>query len=144
MSSKKLIVGCDHAGYDLKLELVDVARELGFEVKDLGTNSKDSTDYPDYAHKVAEAVLAGEGLGLLVCGTGIGMSMAANRHAGIRAALCHDLFSAKMTKAHNNANVLCLGSRVLGPGLATDILKVFLTQDFEGGRHERRVKKIER
>ena len=138
-----LIVGSDHAGLELKRELAAVASELGCEVRDLGTHTSDSTDYPDYAHQVASAVAAGEGLGLLVCGTGIGMSMAANRHAGVRAALCGDVFSASMSRQHNNANVLCIGARVVGPGLAGEILKAFLGARFEGGRHERRVNKID-
>ena len=102
-----------------------------------------STDYPDYAHRVADAVAAGRGLGLLVCGTGVGMSMAANRHAGVRAALCADTFSARMTRLHNDANVLCLGARVVGGGLAQDIVDAFFGAEFEGGRHARRVSKIE-
>jgi ribose 5-phosphate isomerase B len=140
---KSLIVGSDHAGLDLKRELSGVAAALGYEVVDLGTHSSDSTDYPDHAHLVASAVERGEGLGLLVCGTGIGMSMAANRHAGVRAALCGDVFSASMCRQHNDANLLCIGARVVGGGLAAAILEAFLGASFEGGRHERRVKKIE-
>jgi ribose 5-phosphate isomerase B len=140
---KTLIVGSDHAGLELKRELLGVAAELGYEVVDIGTHTSDSTDYPDYAHQVASAVARGEGLGLLVCGTGLGMSMAANRHAGVRAAVCGDVFSASMTRQHNDANLLCIGSRVVGPGLAAEILKAFLNASFEGGRHERRVNKIE-
>ena len=140
---KTLIVGSDHAGLELKRALLGVAAELGYEVVDIGTHTSDSTDYPDYAHQVASAVARGEGLGLLVCGTGLGMSMAANRHAGVRAAVCGDVFSASMTRQHNDANLLCIGSRVVGPGLAAEILKAFLTASFEGGRHERRVNKIE-
>ena len=141
--AKTLIVGSDHAGLALKRELAAVAAELGYEVVDVGTHTSDSTDYPDYAHRVASAVARGEGLGLLVCGTGIGMSMAANRHPGVRAALCGDVFSASMTRQHNDANVLCVGSRVIGAGLAEQILKAFLATSFEGGRHARRVKKID-
>jgi ribose 5-phosphate isomerase B len=139
-----LIIGSDHAGLELKRELAGVATELGYEVRDVGTHSSDSTDYPDYGHQVAGAVAAGEGLGLLVCGTGIGMSMTANRHAGVRAALCGDVYSASMARRHNDANVLCVGARVVGPGLAGEILTAFLSASFEGGRHERRVNKIER
>jgi ribose 5-phosphate isomerase B len=139
-----LIVGSDHAGVDLKRELSGVAEELGYEVVDIGTDSTDSTDYPDYAHQVASAVARGEGIGLLVCGTGVGMSMAANRHAGVRAALCGDVFSASMTRKHNDANVLCIGARVVGGGLAAEILRAFLGASFEGGRHQRRVDKIDR
>ncbi|TFH27657.1 MAG: ribose 5-phosphate isomerase B [Myxococcales bacterium] len=141
--AKTLIVGSDHAGLELKRELSGVAAELGYEVVDIGTHSADSTDYPDYAHQVASAVAAGEGLGLLVCGTGLGMSMAANRHPGVRAAMCGDVFSASMSRQHNDANVLCIGARVVGAGLAAEIVKAFLTASFEGGRHERRVHKIE-
>ncbi len=140
---KTLIVGSDHAGLDLKRELAVVAAELGYEVVDLGTQSSDSTDYPDYAHQVANAVARGEGLGLLVCGTGIGMSMAANRHPGVRAALCGDMYSASMARQHNDANVLCVGARVIGPGLAAKVLETFLEASFEGGRHECRVHKID-
>ena len=138
-----VIAGSDHAGLSLKKELVELAAELGYEVRDLGTHTSDSTDYPDYAHRVATAVAAGEGVGLLVCGTGIGMSITANRHAGVRAALCGDILSAAMSRRHNDANVLCIGARVVGPGLAAEILKAFLAASFEGGRHERRVDKID-
>jgi ribose 5-phosphate isomerase B len=141
--AKTLIVGSDHAGLDLKRELLGVAAELDYEVVDIGTHTADSTDYPDYAHQVANAVGRGEGLGLLVCGTGLGMSMAANRHPGVRAAVCSDVFSASMTRQHNDANVLCIGARVVGAGLAAEVLKAFLGASFEGGRHERRVGKIE-
>lgn len=140
----KLHFGADHAGVALKAEMVAAARELGHEVVDHGTEGTDSVDYPDFAHAVAQAVLAEpDSRGVLICGTGIGVSMAANRHAGIRAALCHDVFSAKATRAHNDANVLCMGARVIGAGLAREILEAFLEGAFEGGRHERRVGKIE-
>ena len=139
----KIAVGSDHAGYDLKQLVVEHLSARGFEIIDFGTDSVESTDYPDYAHRVASAVAGGQGLGLLVCGTGIGMSMAANRHPGVRAAVCGDVFSASMTRQHNDANVLCIGSRVVGGGLAGEILKAFLGAAFEGGRHERRVNKIE-
>ena len=141
--TKTLVVGSDHAGLELKRELAGVAAELGYEVVDVGTHTTDSTDYPDYAHQVAGAVARGEGPGLLVCGTGIGMSMAANRHSGVRAALCGDVFSALMARQHNDANLLCIGARVVGAGLAAEILKAFLNASFEGGRHERRVNKID-
>lgn len=141
--AQKLFVGSDHAGLDLKRELLGVAAELGYEVVDLGTHTSDSTDYPDYAHQVSSAVARGGGLGLLVCGTGLGMSMAANRHRGVRAALCGDMFSASMARKHNDANVICIGARVVGPGLAAEILKAFLSAEFEGGRHQRRVQKID-
>jgi ribose 5-phosphate isomerase B len=125
--AKTLIAGSDHAGLELKRELSGVAAELDYEVVDIGTHNSESTDYPDYAHQVASAVGRGEGLGLLVCGTGIGMSMAANRHPGVRAAVCSDVFSASMTRQHNDANVLCIGARVVGTGLAAEILKAFLS-----------------
>ena len=140
--SKTILIGSDHAGYDLKNQLAEVAADLGYEVQDVGTHSTESTDYPDYAHSVSAGVARGEGLGLLVCGTGIGMSMTANRHKGVRAALCGDIFSARMAREHNDANVLCVGARVVGPGLATEILRTFLESSFEGGRHQRRVDKI--
>lgn len=141
--TKVLIAGSDHAGLALKQQLIGVAAELGYEVRDVGTHTTDSTDYPDYAHQVATAVAAGEGIGLLVCGSGIGMSMTANRHRGVRAAVCTDVFSAHVAREHNDANVLCMGQRVTGPGLAVDILRTFLGASFEGGRHARRVDKIE-
>lgn len=140
----KLHFGGDHAGLELKTAMIAAASELGHEVVDHGTKTADSVDYPDFAHAVADAVVADEGsLGVLICGTGIGVSMAANRHAGVRAALCHDVFSAGATRAHNNANVLCMGARVVGVGLARAILEAFLSGTFEGGRHARRVGKIE-
>jgi ribose 5-phosphate isomerase B len=141
----KLVVASDHAGLALKRELVAHLESRGYQVEDLGTHDTASTDFPDYAHRVAEAVSvsAGQHLGILVCGTGIGMSMAANRHPGVRAALCADTFSARMTRMHNDANVLCLGARTVGPGLAQDIVDAFLGASFEGGRHARRVGKIE-
>ena len=141
----RFFAGSDHAGLELKDHLVAWLRDDGHEVEDLGTHSAESTDYPDWAHRVADAVLAEEeSRGLLVCGTGIGMSIAANRHPGIRAALCGDVFSAKATRAHNDANVLCLGARVIGVGLAEEILRAFVEGTYEGGRHARRVSKIER
>ncbi|MBQ1935104.1 MAG: ribose 5-phosphate isomerase B [Clostridia bacterium] len=137
---KKVYAGCDHGGHALKNELIKHLESLGWEVEDKGCYSEDSCNYPDYASAVCEAVKADKGaLGLLVCGTGIGMSIAANKHKGIRAALCGDVFSAKMTRAHNDANVLCLGARVTGPGLAHEICDAFFTSSFEGGRHEIRV-----
>lgn len=142
--AKSIAIASDHAGFPLKEELKGVLEGWGIAVTDLGTYDTASIDYPDYAHKLCKAVLAGEApLGILVCGTGIGMSMAANRHAGIRAALCTDPYQAKMTRLHNDANVLCLGARVLGGGLAEDTVRAFLTHAFEGGRHGRRVEKIE-
>ena len=139
----KIAFGSDHAGYEYRQMLMAHARELGHEVIDYGTFSKESCDYPVYGHAVGAAVANGEAdRGILVCGTGIGMSMAANKHRGIRAACCSDYFSAKFTRAHNDANVLCLGGRVVGPGLACEIVNVFLNTPFEGGRHARRVAQI--
>lgn len=144
MSTKPaLVFGNDHAGLALKRVLLKRAQELGYTVTDVGTHDEASTDYPDWAHQVAQKVLADGGLGILVCGTGIGVSIAANRHKGIRAALCGDVFSAKATRAHNDANVLCLGARVVGEGLALEIFESFLAAPFEGGRHQRRIDKIE-
>lgn len=143
--TKKIALGADHAGFTLKTELFDWLRKAGHDVLDLGTTDSASTDYPDYAHAVSEAVKGGQAeLGVLVCGTGVGMSMAANRHAGIRAVVCSETFSARMARAHNDANVLCIGARVVGSGVATEIVEVFLGTEFEGGRHRRRVEKIDR
>ncbi len=140
----KIAVGADHAGYQMKNELALLLRELGHEVTDFGTNSPESVDYPDIALGVARAVAKGKAeRGLLVCGTGIGTSIVANKVPGVRAALCHDTFSARATREHNNSNVLCLGARVIGPSLAAEILKTWLGAGFEaGGRHERRVRRI--
>ena len=140
----RLVAASDHAGLALRAEAVKAARARGLEVEDLGPFSADSVDYPDFAVRVGEAVAAGRArFGVLVCGTGIGMSMAANKVPGVRAALCHTEFEARMARAHNDANVLCLGERVTGPGLAAAIVEVFLTTPFEGGRHARRVGKID-
>lgn len=136
----KVAIGCDHGGIDLKKDIIAVLRELGHEVEDQGSNSSDSVDYPSFARAVSTLVQAGEcERGILICGTGIGMSMAANRIPGIRAALCHEMFSAKMSREHNDANILCLGARVTGPGLAQEIVRTWMTSDFSGGRHQRRI-----
>jgi len=138
-----LVVGSDHAGMTLRAVAIRVARDLGFEVQDLGPFSDESVDYPDYAQHVGEAVASGRArLGVLVCGTGIGMSIAANKVKGARAAHCTTEYDARMARAHNDANVLCIGERVLGPGLGGAVVVAFLTQAFEGGRHQRRVDKI--
>ena len=140
----RVAVGADHAGYQLKAELVAVLRELGHTVEDLGANGPESVDYPDFGHAVARRLESKEAdLGLLVCGTGIGMSMSANRHRGVRAVVCSEPFSARMSREHNDANVLCMGARVVGVGLARDILVAFLDGRFGGGRHVPRVAKIE-
>ena len=139
----RLIAGSDHAGLLLRAEAVKVAKGAGFEVEDLGPFSGESVDYPDYARQVAEGVAAGRArLGILVCGTGIGMSIAANKVKGVRAAHCVTELDARMARAHNDANVLCIGERVLGLGLGAAVVKAFLETPFEGGRHERRVQKM--
>jgi ribose 5-phosphate isomerase B len=136
----KVAIGCDHGGIDLKDVVVSVLEELGHEVEDQGCNSTDSVDYPNFAKSVSELVREGKcRSGILMCGTGIGMSMAANRIPGIRAALCNEMFSAKMSREHNDANILCLGARVIGPGLAAAIVRIWLTTEFAGGRHQRRI-----
>ncbi len=140
----KYFIGTDHAGYEIKPFVIEYLQKKGIEVEDLGTYSSESVDYPDYAHKVAEAVLANPGtMGILICGSGIGMSLAANKHKGIRAALCHDYYTAAMARRHNDANILCFGARIVGLGEVESILEAWLTHEFEGGRHERRVKKID-
>ncbi|BDG06923.1 ribose 5-phosphate isomerase B [Anaeromyxobacter paludicola] len=139
----KIVAGSDHAGLSLRAEAVKVAQAAGFEVEDLGPFSGDSVDYPEYARQVAERVASGAArFGILVCGTGIGMSISANKIHGVRAALCTNEFEARMARAHNDANVLCLGQRVLGPGLGAAIVAAFLAEPFEGGRHARRVELI--
>lgn len=139
----RVAVGCDHGGFQLKMALIAHLEGNGAQVSDLGTHDRQSTDYPDYAVRVANEVLEGRAdWGLLVCGTGIGMSMAANKMSGIRAAVVSDVFSAQATRQHNDANVLCLGERIIGPGLACSIVDAFAAASFEGGRHERRVNKI--
>ncbi len=139
----KVIAGSDHAGLALRGEAVKVAKAAGLEVEDLGPFTGESVDYPDYARSVADAVATGRAkLGILVCGTGIGMSIAANKVRGVRAAHCTTEFEARMARAHNDANVLCIGERVLGLGLGGAVVKAFLETPFEGGRHERRVQKM--
>ena len=140
---QRWIVGADHAGLELKNHLIGVLRGLGDSVEDIGTYSADSVDYPDYAAEVARRVAAGEGRGLLVCGTGIGMAMTANKVPGVRAAVVTDAFTARATRAHNDANVMAVGQRVIGAGVAEEALKAFRETEFEGGRHQRRVDKIE-
>lgn len=140
----KIALASDHAGYSLKEYLKAKLQEWSIDVVDYGCFGHDSVDYVDFAQKAAAAVAGGDcDRGILICGTGIGMSIAANKIAGIRAALCHDYFSAEATRAHNDSNVLCLGARVLGIGLAEAITKVWLATDFQGGRHQRRVDKIQ-
>ena len=139
-----IVIASDHAGIDLKSRILEVVRGEGHEVHDLGPTDSNSVDYPDFGHKVATTVIAGEAqTGILICGTGIGMSMTANRHPGVRAALCHDAFTAEMARRHNDANVLCIGARSTGPGVAEQMAQIFLETPFEGGRHQRRVDLIE-
>jgi ribose 5-phosphate isomerase B len=140
----KIAVGADHAGYELKGRIARRLEELGHEVLDCGTFSADSVDYPDYAAATAKKVAAGEcERGILVCGTGIGVAMAAGKVKGVRAATVHDRFTAQMSREHNDSNVLCLGARVLDPRHAVEIAEFWIAVPFEGGRHERRVKKID-
>ena len=140
---KRIAFGCDHVGFILKDDIVAHLRQRGIDVVDKGAWSTERTDYPRYASAVAESVAAGEvDGGILICGTGIGISIAANKIHGIRAALCHDYFSAKYTRLHNDANIIAMGGRVIGPGLAVELVDVFLHTEFEGGRHARRVEKI--
>lgn len=137
----KIVIGSDHGGYELKQEVMDHLKKRGIEVIDVGCYSAESCDYPVYAKPVTEAIQSGDAdLGILICGTGIGMSMAANKEKGIRAALCHDTFSAKATREHNNANILCMGARVVGPGLALMIIDTFIDTPFSNDeRHIRRI-----
>ena len=140
----KFYIATDHAGIDLKDYTVELLKEKGHEVTDLGPFSKDRVDYPDYAVKVSQKVLEDkESQGILICGSGIGMSMAANRHSGIRAALCHDAYTATVARGHNDANILCFGERIVGRGVAESILDAWIASSFDGGRHVGRVEKIE-
>lgn len=139
----KVAIGADHGGYRLKEDIKGLLEDLGVDYKDFGTHSIESVDYPDVALPVAQSVA--DGLfdrGILICGTGIGIGIAANKVKGIRAALVHDTFSAHACREHNDANILTMGERVIGPGLARDIVTIWLATNFEGGRHERRVEKI--
>jgi len=139
----RVAVGCDHGGLRLKNAVIDHLKEKGIDTKDFGTHTEASCDYPDFAVQVAEEVVAKNfDFGIVICGTGIGISIAANKVPGARAALCHDTFSAHSTREHNNANILALGERVIGTGLALDIVDAFLCGTFEGGRHEGRINKI--
>ncbi|EHI97447.1 sugar-phosphate isomerase, RpiB/LacA/LacB family [Clostridium sp. DL-VIII] len=139
----KIAIGCDHGGFELKNEIINYLKSENHEVKDFGTYSTSSCDYPDIALPVSEAVASKEyEFGILICGTGIGIGISANKVPGIRAALCSDTFSAHATREHNNANILTMGQRVVGTGLALDIVKTFLTSKFEGDRHQKRIDKI--
>jgi len=138
-----VIFGADHAGLPLKQTLIEKLQERGIACEDQGTDSDQSTDYPKFAAKTCQRLLVTGSLGVLICGTGLGMSMTANRFRHVRAALCSNEYMARMARAHNNANLLCLGSRVLGQDLALSILEAFLSTEFEGGRHQRRVDMID-
>ena len=143
MSQDTIAIASDHAGYSLKEALKAELVASGHRVLDLGTDGANSVDYPDFGHAMGRAIENGDASrGVLVCGTGVGISMAANRHSGVRAAVCHDTTTARLSRAHNDANVLALGARIVGPEVAIDCLKVFLESEFEGGRHESRVAKI--
>ena len=136
----KVVIGADSAGFAMKAKIIEHLKGRGFEVTDVGAYNAESSHYPEFAYKVAKSVSEKDAdFGILVCGTGIGMSIAANKHNGIRAACCSDTFSARMTRMHNDANVLCLGGRVVGAGLALDMVKLFIETEFEGGRHTDRV-----
>ncbi len=137
----KIFIGSDHGGYDLKEKIKEVFSHSGYEFEDLGTHTTDSCDYPVFAEKVAQKVVETDGRGILICGTGIGMSIAANKFKGIRASHCTDTFSARMTREHNNSNILCLGERITGQDLALDIVKIWLETPFSNG--ERHIKRLE-
>lgn len=140
---KKIAIACDHGGYELKKDIIKHLEARGFDICDFGCDSTQSVDYPDYALPASQAVAKGEcDLGILICGTGIGMSLCANKVKGIRAACCSDTFSARMTRMHNNSNILCFGARVVGLGLATDMVDLFLDTEFEGERHNKRIEKM--
>lgn len=139
----EILIGSDHGGFKLKQEIIKYLNELGHHVQDCGCYSEESCDYPDIAQQVAKEVLKTGNRAILVCGTGIGMSIAANRFKGIRASHCTDTFTARMTRMHNNSNILCLGERITGTGLALDIVEIWLNTEFEGGRHEKRINKLE-
>lgn len=139
----KTAIGCDHAGFSLKNEIISLLNHLGIDWKDFGTESEDSVDYPDFGEKVAREVAGGSfDRGILLCGTGIGMSIVANKFPGIRAALCSDSYSAKMSRLHNDANLLVLPARIIQKETATDIVKLWFETPFEGGRHQKRLDKI--
>ena len=144
MENLKIAIGSDHGGFNYKESVMDYLRARNIEFVDVGTYTRESCDYPEIAKAVARKVVAGEAdRGILICGTGIGMSIAANKIKGIRAALCSDTYSARVSRAHNNANILCIGERVIGEHLALDIVDIWLKTGFEGGRHKRRVDMIE-
>lgn len=140
----RIAIASDHGGYDIKKVIAEYLLAKGYEIDDLGTYSSDSVDYPDFAHIIAQKIANGlDKRAILICGTGIGMSITANRYPGVRAALGNDIFSARMSRLHNDSNVLVLGGRVVGPELAMEIVSTWLNTDFEGGRHNRRIEKID-
>ena len=141
----KILIASDHGGFKLKSEIIKYIKELGLDIEDFGCYNTESCDYPVYAKLVAEKIIEDKSediKGILVCGTGIGMSIAANRYKGIRASHCTDTFSARMTRMHNDSNILCLGERITGVGLAIDIVDIWLNTPFEGGRHQKRIDMI--
>lgn len=141
---KKFYIATDHAGYNIKEFVKETVTNLGYEAIDLGPETNERVDYPDFAKKCAKKVLEDKGsFGILICGTGIGISISANKIAGIRAALCHNTYTARLTREHNDANILCFGERVVGKGVIEDMIKAFAQTHFEGGRHKKRVEKIE-
>jgi ribose 5-phosphate isomerase B len=143
MASMKVVIGSDHAGLELKREVISLLRENGTDCVDAGTDTLQSVDYPDFGEKVSEAVSSGHAeRGILICGTGIGMSIVANKFANVRAALCNDLFTARMSRLHNDANILVIGGRIVGKDLAREIVQTWFSTSFEGGRHARRLEKI--
>ena|SRR3990167_4449555 len=143
MTSKKILIASDHAGLELKEKIIEAGKSLGFSFADLGTYDTESVDYPDQAAELASKISNGEfNTGILICGTGIGMSIVANKFSGVRAALVSDVYAANMARSHNDANVLVLGGRVIKPEVALEIVKTFLSTNFEGGRHIRRLEKI--
>jgi len=143
MPSEAIAIASDHAGYDLKLLLTKELRDLGYGVLDLGTGGPESVDYPDFGYAMAAAIRDGRvARGVLMCGTGIGVSIAANRHPAVRAAVVHDAYGARLSRQHNDANVICMGGRTTGPDVARECLRIFLETPFDGGRHARRVDKL--
>ena len=138
-----IVIASDHGGFSLKVDIVSFLKELGYEVNDMGPKNQNSVDYPDYGIRIAQAVTQNtNSRGIVICGTGIGMSIVVNRFTGIRGTLCSDLYTAKLCREHNDSNILIMGGRVVGYGLAREIVKVWLTTPFEGGRHQKRLDKI--
>jgi len=138
-----IVIASDHGGFSLKVDIVSFLKELGYEVNDMGPKNQNSVDYPDYGIRIAQAVTQNtNSRGIVICGTGIGMSIVVNRFTGIRGTLCSDLYTAKLCREHNDSNILIMGGRVVGHGLAREIVKVWLSTPFEGGRHQKRLDKI--